>query len=71
MYTLNLGTMARIFLFPSKSYGPCSNKLSESIIDTLKENTAIGKLQISDHIFGDDFTPIDVPNSAFQGGSFL
>ena len=59
--------MARIFLFPSESYGPCSNKLAESITENLKTNLAIGELQIEDQIFGDDFTPILVPKSAFQG----
>ena len=58
----------RIFLFPSES-GPCSKKISQNIIDTLKDNGAVGELQISDHIFWDDFTTVGVPKSAFQGGS--
>ena len=59
--------MARIFLFPSESSVPCSNKLAESITENLETNLAIGELQIEDQIFGDDFTPISVPKSAFQG----
>ena len=64
------GTLARIFLFPTASQ-PCNAKISETIIESLKDNMAIGELEVEDNIFGDDFSPIKVPNSAFQGDRII
>ena len=59
----------RIFLFPEED-GFCSNKLSNVLLDTFDENRAVGELQVLDHLFGDDYTTIKVPKSAFQGICF-
>ena len=62
--------MARIFLFPSES-APCNNKLAESLVNDLETSSAIGDVQVEDYIYGNDFSPILVPKSAFQGNNFM
>ena len=57
-------------MFPSES-APCNNKLAESLVNDLETSSAIGDVQVEDYIYGNDFSPILVPKSAFQGNNFM